>query len=125
MNKAQERIEQRLRIYNRDGGICGLCGKSVTFQAMHLDHIVPRAGGGGDEETNLQPSHSTCNVRAYAKGLGKRRMPTLTEPRPTLAFRLDLETFRILVALAKRLGQTKAGVFALAIRGLAKGEGIE
>lgn len=48
----------------------------------------------------------------------------MPEERKPVSFRTDLETFRLLVALAKRLGLSKAGVFALAMRRLAETEGV-
>lgn len=49
----------------------------------------------------------------------------MPEDRKPVSFRTDQETFRLLVALAKKLGVSKAGVFALAIRRLAEKERVE
>lgn len=49
----------------------------------------------------------------------------MQEPRKPVSFRVDAETFRLLTALTKKLGLSKFGVFALAVRRLAEKEGIE
>ena len=41
------------------------CGRANP-PADHLDHIVPLAEGGADDETNLAPIHSTCHVEETA-----------------------------------------------------------
>lgn len=48
----------------------------------------------------------------------------VSDERKPVSFRTDLETFRLLTALARKLGLSKAGVFALAIRRLAEKEGV-
>lgn len=39
---------------------CVWCGAAKD---LTVDHIVPKAAGGGDEETNLQTLCRTCNSR--------------------------------------------------------------
>lgn len=51
----------RRAIWERDGGICALCGQPVELDAMDLDHIVQQSEGGSDEFENLRPTHSPCN----------------------------------------------------------------
>lgn len=55
-------------IYERDGWICGICGKPVKrgTQCPHplsptLDHIIPLAAGGTHERKNVQCAHFICN----------------------------------------------------------------
>ena len=55
------------RLYGEQEGHCKACGTHFPFRVMHVDHIVPRAAGGGDEYSNLQMLCSGCNVR---KGTG-------------------------------------------------------
>jgi 5-methylcytosine-specific restriction endonuclease McrA len=57
-----ERIN-RFAIWQRDHGICGLCGDPVPFRRMHLDHIKPLARGGEHTAGNVQPAHPRCNLR--------------------------------------------------------------
>jgi len=55
-------------IFERDGGICQLCGwpvdpelKSPHPESATLDHIVPLLFGGTHEKSNLQLAHRRCN----------------------------------------------------------------
>jgi 5-methylcytosine-specific restriction endonuclease McrA len=49
----------RARILRRDGYVCGYCLRPATT----VDHIVPRALGGGDEDTNLVAACTRCQNR--------------------------------------------------------------
>lgn len=58
----------RLRIYERDGWCCQICGESTSREwstgdpwAPTLDHIVPQAAGGSHDEANLRLAHAWCN----------------------------------------------------------------
>jgi hypothetical protein len=49
------------RLLTRDGGHCWLCegwlGDDIT-----LDHVVPRAKGGTNQDSNLRLAHGRCNA---------------------------------------------------------------
>lgn len=58
----------RLAIYVRDDYSCHICGESTSKDydcsdpwSPTLDHLVPRALGGGDEPSNLAVAHLWCN----------------------------------------------------------------
>lgn len=53
----------RFEIYERDNGLCGLCGRFIEWSQMHIDHIVPRFEGGADHRDNLRATHARCNIR--------------------------------------------------------------
>lgn len=57
--------DMRRMVVSRDGLTCGLCGDEVPEQDVHIDHIRPVSGGGTNELSNLQVTHSRCNI---AKG---------------------------------------------------------
>lgn len=64
--QARERMRRRRRgrrhvILARNDGLCGICGQSIEGE-FHIDHIVPVALGGTDDEANLQPAHPRCNI---------------------------------------------------------------
>lgn len=44
---------------------CYVCGKHVTMRDATIEHIVPRALGGGNHYKNLSISHAACN---HARG---------------------------------------------------------
>lgn len=54
----------RLWVYQRDKGICGICHQPVDKDIdWEVDHIVPLCKGGEDAYFNVQLAHGTCNVR--------------------------------------------------------------
>jgi hypothetical protein len=55
-------VESR-RIDARDGYRCVYCGATAETAgaALQLDHLTPRAAGGGDEATNLVVACRRCN----------------------------------------------------------------
>ena len=70
-------LRLRQAIWERDNGVCGLCGQSVVFdRLMHVDRINATIRGYADW-SNLQATHARCNIR---KGSTERRQ----YPSPTL-----------------------------------------
>ncbi len=64
-----ERVDP-IEIYERDGGLCWICGEYVDLllpatdkMSFNLDHIWPLALGGTHERHNLGTSHRLCNQR--------------------------------------------------------------
>lgn len=57
----------RRMVVIRDGLMCGLCRGEVAPDDVHIDHIVPVSRGGTDELTNLQVTHSRCNLKKGAR----------------------------------------------------------
>lgn len=59
----QKRYSQEVRkmIYDKAGGRCALCGRTITLSEMTLDHIVPLDRGGEDSVRNLQSACRVCN----------------------------------------------------------------
>lgn len=70
----QERVpiprSVRFRVLDRDGYRCRYCGRSALDGAkLHIDHIMPVARGGTNEESNLVTACQECNL-----GKGTRRV---------------------------------------------------
>lgn len=57
----------RAVVFERDGGICGICDSLVDATDWHMDHVVPLARGGEHTYGNVQVSHPRCNMRKHAK----------------------------------------------------------
>lgn len=82
----QRRLEQmimrhpfsRWYLWNRDEGICKLCGVPVPYEKMVLDHITPGSLGGATTFDNLQVAHRSCNSR---KCNGQKRIGYTKEQR--------------------------------------------
>jgi hypothetical protein len=54
-------------VYERDEGICGICGIFVEIDDFHLDHVIPVSRGGEHSYANTQTSHALCNIRKGAQ----------------------------------------------------------
>lgn len=66
--------------------MCGICGESVHFSDMEVDHIVGRKGNNLVDESNLQPTHIKCN---RIKGSRKLK-PVISKEEYELREKLDL-----------------------------------
>lgn len=54
-------------LINKDGFLCGFCGKSLENSKIHIDHIIPKALGGPNTISNMRLSHAYCNLSAGHK----------------------------------------------------------
>jgi hypothetical protein len=52
----------RFDVFKRDGFKCMYCGGHPPSFILHVDHIKPVAGGGGNEMDNLITSCDSCNL---------------------------------------------------------------
>lgn len=59
----------RARVLERDDHTCQVAWSGCTVTATHVDHIVPVAHGGTDDEHNLRAACSRCNL---SRGDGRR-----------------------------------------------------
>jgi len=51
----------RFEIFKRDDFTCRYCGRKSPEVVLEVDHIIPRADGGSDDEMNLLTSCWQCN----------------------------------------------------------------
>lgn len=54
---------KRAVVFERDEGICGICGTPVDPKRFHVDHIIALAKGGEHSYANVQLAHPACNHR--------------------------------------------------------------
>lgn len=66
-----ERIS-RTYIYDRDRGICHLCGKRASADAWDMDHIVPLSLGGEHTTMNVAVSHPECNRAKGSRAMNEQ-----------------------------------------------------
>lgn len=68
---AREALEHRL--FERQAGRCFICDEAIDLMLhqgqLEVDHIVPRAEGGTDDENNLALVHLSCNRSKGASDL--------------------------------------------------------
>lgn len=68
------RKERRRAIYERDQFRCVYCGKSLFDDEgvrLTLDHLVPKAIGGGNECSNLVTACHVCNSLRRESSVGE------------------------------------------------------
>lgn len=53
---------EKKTVYAQGNGKCGICGKSLKFSDMTIDHKIPLSKGGTNEFSNLQPACRMCNM---------------------------------------------------------------
>ena len=49
------------QLFGMQEGRCNLCKHEIDFRHMEVDHVMPRAKGGPDDDTNLQLLCGHCN----------------------------------------------------------------
>ena len=49
------------RLYTAQQGTCNGCGEAMDARHLEVDHIVPKAKGGGDHYANYQLLCGNCN----------------------------------------------------------------
>lgn len=54
-------------VFDRDEGICGICGDPALRDDFHVDHIIPLSRGGDHSYANTQVAHPVCNSRKHNK----------------------------------------------------------
>lgn len=57
----------KLELFNRDKGLCCLCGIEVPLRDAHLEHLTPLSRGGTHEPNNCGLAHPACNLAKHAK----------------------------------------------------------
>ena len=67
-NAPHEKID-REDVYQKDGMICGICGKHIDRADFSIDHIIPISKGGGHVFANVHAAHLVCNKRRGTKPL--------------------------------------------------------
>jgi len=71
-NRRARRVNQfiepvdRLVLFERDAGLCGIC-KEPVGPDFQVDHVVPLAKGGEHSYANTQVAHPVCNNRKGAR----------------------------------------------------------
>jgi hypothetical protein len=54
-------VRKRFEVFKRDDFTCRYCGRTSPAVVLEVDHIVPKAEGGSDDEMNLATSCWECN----------------------------------------------------------------
>ena len=65
----------RFEVLKRDGFKCTYCGEGPPDVVLVVDHVIPVAKGGGNEEDNLTTACKTCNQGKAARNLSSVPQP--------------------------------------------------
>jgi len=69
-HKKQKNIVSKRKVFERDGNVCGYCGKLCSTKDRTIDHIFPVSKGGSTNEyTNVVTACRTCNGKKGNKTL--------------------------------------------------------
>jgi len=74
-------VRVRFEVFKRDRFTCAYCGKHPPDVLLVVDHILPRAAGGGDEPANLTTACSECNGGKSDRLLEEGQVPAVTRER--------------------------------------------
>jgi 5-methylcytosine-specific restriction protein A len=89
-------VADKVAIFVRHNECCHICGLSVVGKPWEVEHIIPLALGGADDESNWAPAHKACHApktaedvadiarakRREAKHLGIRKRSSFPKPPP-------------------------------------------
>jgi 5-methylcytosine-specific restriction endonuclease McrA len=88
----------RRNLFARDRNQCQYCGKHFATSELSIDHILPRAQGGGDTWENLVCACVKCNARKGGRTPEEAHMHLTKKPvrprrNPLIAVRLGQERY--------------------------------
>jgi 5-methylcytosine-specific restriction endonuclease McrA len=64
MKRRSWTAKRKLAVFLDHGGQCHICGGKIdgVRERWELEHIIPVAMGGADDETNAAPAHESCHA---------------------------------------------------------------
>jgi len=86
MTKRKHRsAKERARLFKLFGGKCYLCNGAIdgTKEAWEIEHVIPLAQGGDDEDSNLQLAHAKCHKAKTVQDVGNIAKAKRREARHT------------------------------------------
>ena len=88
----------RRNLFARDRNQCQYCGHSFPTSELSIDHVLPRAQGGGDSWENLVCSCVRCNARKGGRTPDQAHMKLVRKPihprrNPLITVRLGHEKY--------------------------------
>jgi len=62
----------RVALFQKHGGECHICGGKINVgEAWDVEHVIPFAMGGADDESNWRPAHIKCHRTKTTDDVGK------------------------------------------------------
>jgi 5-methylcytosine-specific restriction endonuclease McrA len=96
---AQQVKLNRRNLFARDRNQCQYCGKHFPTADLSLDHVLPKAQGGGESWDNLVCACLWCNARKGGRtpeqaGMKLVRVPKRPKRNPLISLRLGSEKYQ-------------------------------
>lgn len=64
--------KQRVALFAKHDGVCHICGGKISVgESWDVEHVIPFAMGGADDESNWRPSHIKCHRTKTVDDVGK------------------------------------------------------
>lgn len=88
----------RRNLFARDRNQCQYCGRAFPTSELSIDHVLPRAQGGGDSWENLVCACVKCNARKGGRTPDEAHMKLVRKPirpkrNPLISLRLGQERY--------------------------------
>lgn len=84
-------------LISRDRNMCAYCGEVFLDRELTIDHVIPRARGGGNQWTNCVTACGRCNRRKGMRTPEEAGMQLLYVPyAPTVHERILLQNRKVL-----------------------------
>ncbi len=89
----------RRNLFARDRSLCQYCGKHFPTADLSIDHVLPRAQGGGDSWENLVCACIWCNAKKGGRTPEQANMRLIRKPikprrNPLISLRLGSEKYQ-------------------------------
>lgn len=105
-----ERVSRAV-VWDRDGGLCHVCGLPCDEHDWHMDHVVPLARGGEHSYRNVAVSHPLCNLRKATAAMPHNPVAMAERGMP------NVEIARLLgvhpSTITRRLAKARNGALAM------------
>src|ERR1700761_7805770 len=67
MSRIRRSRKERVRLFTAAEGVCHICERKIQADtAWELEHILPLADGGADDDANIGPAHTKCHLEKTA-----------------------------------------------------------
>ena len=53
---------RKLALFEREAGRCHICEQKIFGKEWDVEHVIPLALGGADDESNMKPAHRLCHA---------------------------------------------------------------
>jgi 5-methylcytosine-specific restriction endonuclease McrA len=63
---------RKLKLWETCGGVCHICEQKIRVgERWDVEHIIPLAMGGADDESNMAPAHAACHAPKTVEDVGR------------------------------------------------------